>query len=115
MTTSRILLESVKFLYCVLAAFAFILLFAFVLDVFCLVFLGGLKDPLPWNWQALFFKNWPIVSGTLSFFMYSSWSYFFCLTIAFGGMARVIVGPRRIPFLEKWENSSSGDAEQTEI
>lgn len=98
---ARVGTELIRFLYSTLIAFAFIITFAFLLDVFCLIFLGGLQDPLPLNWQMLFFKQWPILSGTISFFVHASFSYIICLTLAFGGMARVILGDSKIPLFGK--------------
>lgn len=115
MNGSKIALETVKYLYCIVASFAFILLFAFLLDVFCIVFLGGMKDPLPLNWEALLFKHWPILNGTISFFLYSTWSYFFCLSLAFGGMARAMLGNSVLPFLQSWEASVRPLSEPAEV
>lgn len=111
MNAKKIQLEVLKFLYSILVAFAFIIVFTVLLDLFCLVFLGGMKDPRPIQWKMLFFQKFPILTGTIRFFLGASVSYIICLTLAFGGMARALIGESRLPFFEKLEKKVQSDSQ----
>jgi hypothetical protein len=86
--SGRLFIETIKWLYVMLMAFFFVLFCCLVLDVFSYFVAGG------WN---TFLGAWPIFSGTVSAFVYGSWSTVLCLGLSITVIARIILW-ERTPF-----------------
>lgn len=88
--------EILKFLYCILIAFAGILAFAFVIDLLSLAIAGQ------WQWEL---GRFPAVSGTIRSLSDSGLFYSLSLLIGSGGIARMIMGSTTPFFLAQDEKS----------
>ncbi len=93
----RLLLELLKFVYSMVLAVAFMLVFAFLLDVVAALVSNGWRD---YTGHARA-GDWPITRGTFQRIWLTPWIFIVCLWLGISGIVRAMLGSRTPTFLRK--------------